>query len=80
MLLGGQRGEYSLADLLIGSDHSVLAGRGSELQILGVDFWSSPRSEECLLAFVCFKILGSERRPEFILIPLGGARLLEIAS
>lgn len=79
MLLGGQRGEYSLADVLIASDHSVLAGRGSELQILGVGFWSSPRSE-CLLAFVCLKILGAERRSEFILIPLGGARLLEIAS
>lgn len=33
-----------------------------------------------MLAFVCFKILGAERSPEFILIPLGGARLLEIAS
>lgn len=76
MLLGVQRGEYSLAD--IGSDHSVLAGRGSELRIWAWTF-GVLRGVRRVLAFVCFKILGVERRPEFILIPLGGARLLEIA-
>lgn len=56
------------------------AGRESELQSLGVDLWHTLWSEECLLAFMCFKVLGAKRRPEFPLIPLGGARLLKIAS